>query len=385
MKIAINTFVLSSKRGMAGPGRYILGLVSGLTNLDHSHSIYLLCNADNASLLPDSPKFTKILCGRWTEKVAPRILWEQLISPLVVERLGIDVLHSTNFVAPFYVPCCSVLTLHDMTWFLQADLHLAIKRFYFQKLIPVSARRGQQVIAVSESTRQDIINLLHIPDNRVRVIYSGIDADRFHPVRDESWKSIIEQKYGVRSGAYILYVGGIHPRKNVTSLVKAFSILKERGLEQKLLLAGGMLFGNNELMVTISQLGLDGEIVLAGQVPDNELPTLYSNASVFVYPSFYEGFGFPVLEAMACGTPVVTSTTSSLPEVAGEAALMADPNNIADIADKIWVVLTDSALRERMRVNGLSHASKFTWDETARKTLTVYEQAYETWRNEKSK
>jgi glycosyltransferase involved in cell wall biosynthesis len=382
VRIAINTFALSSRRGIGGPGRYQLGLLGGLAKLSHSHSIYVLCNADNVDLIPDSPAFTKVLCGRLTETVATRILWEHLVSPMYLKRLGIDVLHSTNFVSPYYVPCCSVLTLHDMTWFLYAGLHLGIKRRYFQTLIPLSVRRSQGVVAVSQSARQDIINLLHASPEQVNVIYHGIDTEQFRPLEDETWKSAIERKYGVQSKAYILYVGGIHPRKNVTSLVKAFEILKKRGLTQKLLLVGSMVFGNKDLLATIDQSGQKGDVVLAGQAPDAELPALYTNASVAVYPSFYEGFGFPVLEAMACGTPVVTSAVSSLPEVAGDAGLIADPHSVEDLAEKIWRVLTDPALRECMRARGRKQATRFTWEETARRTLAVYEQAYDLWKRQ---
>jgi glycosyltransferase involved in cell wall biosynthesis len=272
-----------------------------------------------------------------------------------------------------------------MTWFLQAELHIAAKRFYFQKLIPFSARQSQQVIADSESTRRDIVNLLGIPDDRVRVVYLGIETQRFHPVEDDDWKAKIEKRYGVGSKTYILYVGGIHPRKNIISLVKAFSLLKKRGFSEKLVLAGGLLFGNTELLEALKRLSLNNDVVLAGQVPDDDLPALYSNASVLAYPSLYEGFGFPVLEGMACGTPVVTSDASSLPEVAGEAGMLADPNSVEDISEKLSAVLSNPELSSHMRNRGFEQARKFSWELTAKQTLAVYEQAFRSWKDGSSR
>ena len=384
MRIAINTFVLSSKRGQGGPGRYLAGLINGLAAIDSPHSIYLLCNHDNAGFMPDVGKFRKILCGRLTESRPTRILCEQLLLPLYVKHFAIDVLHSPNFVAPALVPSCSVLTIHDMTWFSHATMHRSIKSLYFTRMIPLSASVSQKVITVSHASKAEILRFLPIPEYKISPVYNGVDLTLFHPVQEQSVRKMLAWRYGIPDNPFILTIGKIHPRKNVLGLVKAFGILKSRGCVHKLVVAGEILWGRNELLAPIHSLGLKNDVIFTGYVQDVDLPSLYSNADVFVYPSFFEGFGLPVLEAMACGTPVITSNISSLPEVAGDAGLLIDPYDIEALADNIWKVITDHTLQEHMRIRGLEWVKGFTWEATARKTMDVYEEAYKLWRAQRS-
>ncbi len=224
-----------------------------------------------------------------------------------------------------------------------------------------------RIIAVSQSTKDDLIHCLGIPDKRISVVYEGIDHSLFQPVSHRIYKH-----------PYILFVGSEHPRKNFTTLLKAFSQLKsEPGFKKLKLVKVGSAGGQeadfrNQTMEVVESLNLSSDVIFTDFVPETDLPAYYSGAEVFVLPSLYEGFGFPVLEAMACGCPVITSNTSSLPEVVGEAGIMVDPHNTDSLAQAMRRVLTDSELSNNMIRKGLEQAKRFSWEKTAEQTLEVY-------------
>ena len=374
MRIAINTFALSEKLGMAGSGRYILGLIRALVAMDHGHELVLFGNADNLRLLP-SNGCQRVNCG-WQTTVRPlRVLWEQLALPLAVRRYQVDVLHSPVFVAPLSLPCASVVSILDMTCFTLPEQHPRVKEIYFRTMIPPTARRAARIIAISEASKQDVVTLLGMPAEKVEVTYLGVDLAIFCPGAFKGQAGELEARYGVRR-PYVLYVGKLEPRKNLPVLIEAFASIAQQFPDYQLVLAGNPGWDYQAIYETAARVSLGKRIQFTGFVSEADLPALYAGADLFVYPPSYEGFGFPVLEAMACGTPVITSNVSSLPEVAGDAGLLVDPLDIAELTEAMRKVLSDSELRQRMREKGLERARQFTWEETARRTLRVYEEAY---------
>jgi glycosyltransferase involved in cell wall biosynthesis len=266
-----------------------------------------------------------------------------------------------------------VITVHDLIRYLDVDgeetfIYQPNRRDrHYLHLDYEGIRKAIRIIAVSQSTKDDLMHYLDIPDERISVIYEGIDHNIFKPV-----------SYRICNYPYILFVGTEQPRKNFTTLLKAFSQLKrEPKLKEVKLVKVGSAGGHevnfrSQTMGIIESLHLSDEVIFTDFVPETDLPAYYSGAEVFVLPSLYEGFGFPVLEAMACACPVITSNTSSLPEVVGRAGIMVDPHNTDNLAQAIWEVLTDNKLSNNMIGKGLVQAKKFSWEKVAEQTLEVY-------------
>jgi glycosyltransferase involved in cell wall biosynthesis len=239
-------------------------------------------------------------------------------------------------------------------------------------MIPMSVKRSDVAIAISQSVKEDIVRILGVQPEKVKVIYLG-KHERFRPIRDPERLSRFRTKYGL-SRRVVLFVGLIEPRKNLATLVQAFASLKSLHGDFCLVLAGDYGWGCQDVLASVRRYGIENHVLFPGFIPDGELPELYNLADVFVYPSLYEGFGLPVLEAMACGVPVVTSNVSSMPEVVGEAGLLVDPRSVEELAQGIRRVLTDATLRSQMREKGLERSELFSWEKTARETLEVYRQ-----------
>lgn len=373
MRIGINTFALSGRLGMAGPGRYISELASALVRVSSEHELIFFGNADNLTLLP-SGGCQKIDCGRATIARPLRLLWEQLVLPILARSYHVDVLHSPTFVSPLALPCTSVVSILDMTWFTHRNQHTLVKGGYFRAMIPPSARRAARVIAISEASKQDVVDLLGIPAEQVAVTYLGVDSGVFYPHAATDVEAVLA-RCGV-SQPYVLYVGKLEPRKNLPALIEAFDSISHIFPDHSLVIAGNPGWDYQVVYERAKQVSCRERICFTGFVSDMDLPALYSGADLFVYPSSYEGFGIPVLEAMACGTPVITSNVSSLPEVAGDAGLLVDPLDIAGLAGVMRRVLTDAELCQQMRKRGLKRAKQFTWEKAAWRTLQVYKDAY---------
>jgi glycosyltransferase involved in cell wall biosynthesis len=263
----------------------------------------------------------------------------------------------------------AVVTIHDLGYLHYPDKHPLGDRLYLDWSTRYSANNARRVIAVSQATAQDLINFNGVPAERVRVIHSGVDPD-LHPVDDPAQIEAIRQKLGI-DGPYLLHVGSLQPRKNLTRLVRAFGLVGDDHPALKLVLAGKPLGGYESLRREIRRMHLEDRVLLAGYVPDEDLPALYSGAAAYVFPSLYEGFGFPAVEAMACGVPVVCSNTSSLPELVGDAALTFAPTDVRGQAEAIQAVLKDEALRQSLREKGFKRRERFSWERCARETLDV--------------
>jgi len=238
---------------------------------------------------------------------------------------------------------------------------------------PRTLKTADKIITVSNSTKNDLMNHFNIPKEKIRVIFEAAD-EKFKSLNNKETKEV-KYKYHLNF-PFILYVGGLAVHKNIPALIKAFYKVKKKGIQHKLVITGTKRWKYKEIFETIDKLDLQNDVVFTGYVSDEDLPALYNAADLFVYPSIYEGFGLPPLEAMACGTPVITSNTSSLPEVVGDAGIMVDPYDVNGLADAMHEVLANEGLRANMIKNGLERAKMFSWEKCARETLKVYEEVY---------
>jgi len=367
--IAINAHLLSGRAWYrsAGVHQYVYHLLHHLGQADGGLRYTVLLGE---GVLPPDVTLTS-LRSRWpTSRAAVRVLWEQLVQPWALRRIGADLVHGPVFVGPLLAPCPVVVTIHDLSFIRFPTLFRPVHRLYLTVLTRLSARRARRLIAVSAHTAAETTRLLGIPSERIDVVYHGVDP-AFHPLPADE-VAVFRQRQGLPE-RFVLCVGTLEPRKNQTRLVEAFARIHDG--QVKLVLVGGKGWLYDELFTRVEALGLSKEIIFPGYVMNDELPLWYNAATILAYPSLYEGFGMPVLEAQACGTPVLTSNVSSLPEAAGDAASMVDPYDVEALAAELDRLLTGKPLRHELRERGLAHAKKFSWPHAAQETARVYRRA----------
>ena len=284
-----------------------------------------------------------------------------------------DLVHATNSIVPHVGSCPTVLTVQDVTFMSHPEVHAALSRFHLRHMVPQACRRATLVIAPSRATAEELRRRCGVDASKLRIVPDGYDEARFTP-RPGPDDAATLGRHGL-SAPYVFFVGTLEPRKNLLRLLEAFALLRAQGLPHRLVLAGGLGWGYQPVLDRLAAANLDGAVMRIGRVADRDLPALYRGASAFVYPSLFEGFGLPVLEAMACGAPVVTSNVSSLPEVAGDAALTVPPDDVSALAGAMCAALTDATVARRLRAEGPARAARFTWRETARGTAEVYLEA----------
>ncbi|MGB7340216.1 MAG: glycosyltransferase family 1 protein [Phototrophicaceae bacterium] len=359
-----------------GIGRLTRDLVAALLELDKQTAYRLFVAGASKPDLHDplSPnaiwKPTSI-SSDWFARI-----WHRAQLPIPVELFtgSLDLFHATDFTLPPTLPSTkTIVTVHDMSYVRVPDAASPRLRAYLDQVVPRSVKRSTHVIADSEATKNDLIELYDISPDKITVLLSGIDR-RYYPVDDNFSLITIRNKYSISSNPYLFSIGTIQPRKNFSRVIHALKRLRDRGYDLHLVIAGGKGWLEDEMYQTIEALNMRDLVHLIGFVDDEDVAGLYSGAECVVFPSLYEGFGFPVIEGMACGTPVITSNVSSLPEVAGDAAIMVDPYDIDAITDAIQRVLDDNTLRDRMIQAGFEQASKFTWEKSARQLHEIYMQ-----------
>ena len=297
-----------------------------------------------------------------------------------IPRLGlktrldrVDLLH-VQYVAPPFYRGKLVVSIHDLSFVGNPNFFSWGKRTYLRILVPFSLKKASQVIAISDFSRQAIISTYHIPAERVHLTYLAARSG-FRPEKNPDEQRSLIRKLGLRD-QFLLFVGRLDVRKNILALIRAFTYLKKtKGIPHQLVITGKKDFLPVPLLKEIFADDIAQHIILTGFVPDELLPTLYSLAEVFVYPSLYEGFGLPVLEAMASGCPVIASNTTSLPEIVEEAGLLVNPRLWEGLAEAIWKVISDDTLRADLKRKSLAQSQKFRWAETAQKTMSVYKKA----------
>jgi glycosyltransferase involved in cell wall biosynthesis len=362
-----------------GIGTYIRNVVRTLARLDLQSQYFLIgspAKVAECGSLP--PNFQSVeLMGKDDN------LKGNLEFRAIVRRLQCDVVHIPHL---FWIPrglgCPYVLTVHDLLEHMYGSRHASTLRrslhFYLTRRV---LRKAARVIAVSQFTKSEIEKLLAIPDNRIEVVYNAIDDRFLHGHATAADRELIAQRYLVNY-PFILYAGAIRPHKNVVRIIEAFSALKsellketqkeQQFLDLKLIIIGDDLSSHPRVRRTVVRSGVQNDVRFLGFVPIDVLRIFYDVAKVFVFPSLYEGFGLPPLEAMAHGTPVVTSNTSSLPEVAGNAALLVNPENVFEIRRGLQRVLLDATLRERMKKLGYEQAQRFSWTTSVSRILEIY-------------
>jgi len=358
-----------------GIGRYVRELTSALAQLDHHNHYKLFVAGAAQAQLPPLPSSNFIWKpSRITPSWFARF-WHRARLPIPVEVItgGIDLFHATDFVLPpTRRETKTLLTVHDLSFIRVPDAATPSLRSYLNKVVPRSVKKVDHVLADSQATKDDLIELYDVSPAKVTVLLSGVDT-RFQPVTDQSTLMRTRHKYELEDHAYILSVGTVQPRKNYSRIIRALHILRQQGHDLHYAIAGGKGWLNDEMYTTIKQTGMQDYVHLLGFVDDEDLPALYSISDCLVISSLYEGFGLPILEAMACGTPVITSNLSSLPEVAGKAGILVDPRDTNAVVDAIQEIITNGNKRQQLIKAGYQQATKFTWEHSAQQLKSVYE------------
>lgn len=373
MRISID--YTAAVRQTAGVGRFVRGVVDALVRIDPENAYTLLYPPTKRGRpRPIVPSGTNVT-GRpflLSEKQL-NFLWYKLGIPIPVDLVGgsADLYHFPDFALPPIRRGKSVITIHDLSFLLVPDCAEDGLRAHLERVVPSSVRHADFITADSENTLNELTTLLDASPDRVEVVYGGVDA-RFVPVEERSVLEATRKKYSL-DFPFILYVGTIEPRKNLGRLLEAFKRLRSRpGIEHRLVLAGGLGWLYQEVLQEIEELSTGNEVAFLGRIDDADLPALYSLCDVFVFPSLYEGFGLPPLEAMACGRPVVCSNSSSLPEVIGDAGILLSPYDIDGLTDALAQLIADPDRRALLGKRGLARSREFTWEASALRLLEVY-------------
>jgi len=367
--VGINAHLLTEEEGYrrAGVHRYIYNLLIHVLREDPEGDYAIFLSNRCALSLSCCEKRSRLP----TYRPLVRIVWEQFVQPLEILAGDVALLHSPVNVQPLFLPCKGVTTVTDLSFVVFPQSFRAGQRAYQRLFTRLSARRANHVITYSASTAQDLTRFFAVPEERISVVYPGVD-DAYRPVQDESVLLDFKRQRGLPE-RFILFVGTLEPRKNLVMLLQAYAQYRQRtGGDHKLVLGGGKGWLHRPLFTAIEELGLEDHVLLPGFIPEEELPLWYNAADIFVYPSLYEGFGLPPLEAMACGTPVIVSDTSSLPEVVGDAGILVDPHRPRDWADALSLLCQNANRREALVERGMERAKEFSWTRMARETIRVY-------------
>lgn len=364
LRIGIDIHSIGSNKG--GNETYYRELVKGLVKAHSGHNFFLYYSSATISRhITTDGHFT-------LERLAPanRLLRIPFTIPRRTRLDQLDLFHA-QFIVPPFLKCKTVTTIPDIAFEHYPEFFPAGQRAWLKVLVPESAKRADHIITVSEYSKRDLAQTYGIREEKITVTYEGA-GDEFMPLGKEQAKEALARKYGIK-GDFILYLGRLQARKNLMRLVNAYAHTRKAGFSHKLVLAGKQDTLFQPVLARIRELRLENDILLPGYVAAADVPAFYNAAEVFAYPSVYEGFGLPIMEAMACGTPVITSRGSSLDEVAGDAAVLVDPLDELSIAQGLQRVLSDSELRKTLGQAGLKRSRQFSFENAARQTVGVYE------------
>ncbi|MCA9373868.1 glycosyltransferase family 4 protein [Candidatus Peregrinibacteria bacterium] len=367
--IGIDCRMYSSR--FTGIGRYVYELTSNLFKIDdQNHYVLFFNDPEYSEFTPPNDRVTKVRANARHYSLS-----EQIKLLFLLRKYKLDLMHFTHFNAPILFRHPSIVTIHDLTlsFYPGKKMTSGLFRHAYKKTISSAVKNAKKVIAVSQNTKKDIQEILHTDPSKIEVIYEGVNAN-FRPIEDETYKMKLKEKLGI-SGPFLLYTGVWRTHKNLQNLIRAFSILKkEYGYDGNLVITGkhDPTYAKEIFRLT-SELALTQDIIFTGMVEELELIALYSAAQVYVFPSLYEGFGLPPLEAMQCGTPVATSSASCMPEICGEDnALFFDPQSPQDMAEKIFRLASEHTLPEKLIENGFQRVKQFSWETMAKETLALY-------------
>jgi glycosyltransferase involved in cell wall biosynthesis len=364
MNIAVMLRTLEEKQGI---GIYARNLTSSLLDIDRENSYFFLY-ASKAHLgsFQTHRNFREVVINSKS-----KFLWDQFHVPHFAKKNKIDLIFNTKFSVPLLTSSKTVMTLHGSEWYVYPQFYSTLDIFYNKFFLPLYCKKASAISSVSQVTADDMVKYAKFDAKKVFVVQSAMDS-RFRPIKDIRVLSHYKIKYDLPD-RYILFVGKLYPGKNFSSIVKAFKRIKDEvDFPLKLVSVGDLRWKYERDFREIKSLGLDSDIYFTGWVEQDDLPAIYCLADVFLFPSLYEGFGIPILEAMACGCPVVTSNTGACPEVAGNSAVFVDPKNINSIANGVLSVLKDDSLREKMVAQGFKEVRRFGWQKAARETLSLF-------------
>lgn len=350
---------------IAGKGRYVLELVQALAKLDSENQYYLYCKARPTIALPKN--FTVVLIGG---KPGLRQFW----MANDVKRRGCDVfLAPTGYLPAILSRVPTVVTVHDLAIFLVKEARPTRNTYLAERLLlGLAVRRATHIVTVSESTKQDLAKVFGTPKQKISVTLLGYDKKRYQPKASKDDLSVLKE-YQLTASQYVLFIGTLEPRKNIVGLITAYARLPKQLRDIfPLAIAGKKGWFYEEIFATVKELDVVDAVHFLGRVPDEHLPALYRQARCFAFPSFYEGFGLPVLEALGCGTPVITSNISSLPEVAQHGGLLVNPKKLETITEALDTLLTDDTRYAEMKKETTTQAASFSWETTAKETLAIF-------------
>ncbi|MDP3888633.1 MAG: glycosyltransferase family 1 protein [bacterium] len=365
MKIGLNLlFLIPNKVG--GTETYARGILEQLDIIDKKNEYLVFCNQENYSSFRFKEKrLKKILCPIKAVFRPFRIIFEQFCLPVIIFLNHVDAIVSFGYIGPLFVPCKSHVVIYDLNWFYHPEEFSRFSHFFWKTLVTLSAKRAERIITSSQNSKQSLIEVLNILPEKIFVVYGGIDRTRFQPIIKNSEIVRTKKKYGL-SGDFIFTASAAYKFKNLGRLIDAFKVVVGEIPDIQLLIVGLDGKAGPEILGKIKNGSLEKNVIIAGWVPNSDLPILYSSAKLYVHPSLYEGFGFPVLEAMACGTPVISSNAASLPELVGDGGILVDAKKTEKLAKEIIRVLKDKGLSSTLIKKGRVRASLFTWEKSAK-------------------
>jgi len=372
MRIMIDARSVDTRQ--SGVGNYVTHLIKGLKEIDKKNHYILMVTAKQKGSMPETfSAFENHAVPFTSENHLLGDAWEFWALPRLLRKKGIDVFHGPAFLAPpFQNRFKSVATIHDLVAFHHPKTIPAKYAIYMRFLIRMMVKKARGIITDTACIKEEIIDFFNIDPARIFSVPIAV-SDQFRPIEDQNLINQVKKRYGIQK-RYFLYVGNIEPRKNLSNLFLACDSIRDKlSRDFQLVITGKKGWLYREIFETLAGTAFRNNVVFTQYVEKTDIPILYSGADFFVFPSLYEGFGLPILEAMRCGTPVITSSVSSMPEVAGAAALYVDPLKVNDIAEKIVSLAFDETLKQKLKNKGFKQAAKFSWERTARLTQYVYE------------
>ncbi len=380
MKIAIDT--LPAKSLYHGMGIYVGNLLSYIVPRGSQHN-FVLYTKSNSFLNQKVINSKKLEFKYIRLPRSARVIWEMTFFTSSLKQEKVDIFWGPcNFLPPTKV-CKYIVTLHDLSSFTFAKSYPLVRRLYYQYLILNAIRQADYIVTISQATKQDLIRLFSVPEQKIRVIYNGVGA-YFQPISNKDQLYQVKEKYRLPD-KFIFTIGVMEPKKNTEGLIRAYAKLKKNHLvsdnlhSYKLVIGGSRRYGwkNSKIFHLIQSLNLRDDVSFTDLIEPKDLPAIYNLAELFVFPSFYEGFGLPVIEAMACGTPVITSNLSCLPEITGDAAILVNPYDTGDIANKIQEILNNENQRLQMIEKGFLNTKRFSWETASEQILKLFDEVFE--------
>ena len=373
MRVLVTTF--GGDGGKSGVSQYIIQFLRYCRELAPDMTFDVILYEDEKSVYTDQdPAFTTICQAEWLRSASVNILWHQWGLAALCRKNQYDVVFipGGNRRLPWRMPCPTVVTCHDVGIIHVPDKYDAVHTFYNLRILPRLLRRQTRILTVSETSKQDIVSFTGVPEERVTVTLNGVDHETYQPGDVAASRALVAKNYGVDT-PYLLYIARIdHPGKNHIRLIEAFTKLKARtNLPHTLVLAGSDWSRADEVHAAAEASGVSDAIVFTGFAPSEDLPALYCGAALFAFPSLFEGFGIPIVEAMNCGVPVACADISCLPEIAGDAAVLFDPYDTDVMSEALERALTDETLREECVARGKVRAKRYNWRDTVQQTVDI--------------